>query len=102
MGGCTLTVYGDTLDEVLKIIKKRIFEGFESCGMSADGDVAVLNPSIREAHVFRVVYLDREAESPEVELFEIQEGRNVDVALRVSAAFKPEPKAWVGTVHLHT
>lgn len=102
MGGHTVTHYGWTIDEVLKKVKEDIENGWKHFQLSPDGELALLNVTSGESHIYKIV--DKGAEHEViVEFEEVKEG-NIAMAVTVASRFgrKPEPNEWIGRIHLHT
>lgn len=105
MGGCTITRVADTLNQLFSDMENQILNA-ASCGLMADAELIVLDPSKGEGRVFKInlVSSDRPFHPPYsgVEFEEVNEGRAFHVGVAGRFGPKPEKGQLVGTVHVHT
>jgi len=100
MGGSTITVYGLKIETTLEKMKAGILSAVPT--LWADSSIILFNPTTKEAHFYKVIYLGKYGER--IKLREVKMGRNIGMPLSVSAHYqrKPRRNEWLGTVHLHT
>jgi len=100
MGGSTLTSYGLKLETVLEKIKANVEAATPT--LWADSSVIIFNPTTKEVHFYKVIYLGKYGEH--VRLREVKMGRNIGMPLSVAAHYqrKPRRNEWMATVHVHT
>lgn len=98
MGGCTITIVGDTETELLTRMKQQILSAGIS-GLWVDSELCIINPEETKAKLFKVEYIPL---GTELKFIEVQKGRAFHVGVSGRFGKKPEKGQLVATVHVHT
>lgn len=98
MGGCTITLVGDTEQELLSRMKQQIL-GACRAGLWVDSELCIINPEKKESKMFNVEYAPL---GTEIKFTEVKEGRIFHVGVAGKFGKKPEKGQLVATVHAHT
>ena len=98
MGGSTITLVADNLEDLFLAIEKQIIAA-SKMGLYVDSELVVIDPWIKVARFFRVEYAPL---GTKMSFIEIPKGRVFHVGVAGRFGPKPEPGQIVGTVHVHS